>query len=179
MKRPVVWYRPNAKKTIIVASIPHTGTFTTEAFLNLIGIENVRKHMEPNCHGIRSRQWMCVIPMRDPRDTWQSTYQRHYNKDYALLPGPLNPCDQLSGRYDALRKLRKDNSTILFTIDKQIKEGCWNELAEFLNVPHDRGSDSLITTHLQGKKYNHKTWEHPIADAPAWIEDERKYWGYT
>jgi hypothetical protein len=163
----------------VVASVPHTGTFTTEAFLDLIGVEHVRKHMEPNNHGIEKKQWQCIIPMRDPRDTWQSIYQRHYNKDYISQPGPLNPCDQLLGKWNALRKLREDNSTIIFAVDKIVKEGYWNELAKFLNVHPNKGSDSLITTHLQGKKHNHSTWEHPLADTPEWIEDECKYWGYT
>ena len=171
MNKKTTWYRPNQhKNTLIVASVPHTGTFTTEAFLDLIGVNHVRIHMDI---GLNDKQQRCIIPIRDPRNTWQSTYQRHYKED-----NQQNICDQLLTMWGSLRNLHKDNPTILFTIDKPVKEGYWNELADFLNISHDRGSDSLITTHLQGKKYNQSAWKHPLGDIPEWVENERKYWGY-
>jgi hypothetical protein len=163
---------------IIVSSIPHTGTHTTEHLLDKLNIPHKRYHiieLETN-NPWKYGDAKALIPMRDPGNAWMSFYQRNYWVEGDTLW-------KLESRWKHLNLFMERHDFKLLYIDRPstITHEYWLELTTFMELNSARvlrHNEKHIKKWLRVKRNAH-VYSAPIVPLPTWVEDTRRQWGYT
>ncbi len=161
---------------IAIISVPHSGTTTSQQFLNVLEVPHRVAHTQDNSLDDIAR-WNAagcrfIIPVRDPRLVYESYWQR---KGRRTEPRRLKHC------YDCMDTVCGRVTYLTLPIDRPISPDYWIKLQMFLNLSDDWANSDVLSFIHEWKKYGSigEYKEPPPTEYPDWLEEERTRWGYT
>ena len=154
-----------AELQVVVASISHVGTRSIEAFLDGLRVKHIRMHMGAGMPSTGQNTNMegfgFVIPMRDPRDVYESFYQSGHD------------LHKLHDKFGALMSIRNSQPSIVIEVDRPRSDAKNKEIGSFLSISTARVAGAPMP-HLGKSSYHQAT-----PTIPQWIERLRTEWGYS
>ena len=149
---------------VVVASISHVGTRSVEAFLDGLRVKHIRMHMGTGMPSTGQNTNMegfgFVIPMRDPRDVYESFYQ----SGHAVT--------ELRYKFGWMEGILNSQPSVVIHVDRPRSDAKNKEIGSFLSIPTARVAGAPMP-HLGTSLYYHVT-----PTIPQWVERLRAEWGY-
>ncbi len=177
----------------VIASHPYSGTTTATHITSLLGRPGLHfRHTSidgwkwlhtdewdwgyPNNIGMLPVKF--IIPGRDPRDVYISTYYRH---DGHLALGYGHPLNMMEEGYTRLRLLQEKEDCIVVPIEPKPPAYFWPKFIEFLDVDPSALDQPEVQEFIHEWPKLHenlKPYTTPEPPLPDWLPSVRAEYGF-